>query len=308
MDISRWLPMPILSVQKPPSGGCHPMSYRPSARRFWRPLILTLAGLGVAVLPTAALAATTGTRTTNAVLSAGKLSINSVGAAINISGKVAATLTGLLPAVTAAGSTNGGWNVTLGVSNLTFNGTWVAQGSALALTTATSNAFTDTVDGVAYIVTTGTITAGAGSFTYTSTDSADASGSGTAVASINNAVGTKGLTINFGTQAITSGSKYQIKVGTESASAISLNTSASGAGVITVSGNTAPTLLSNGTTVSGGGVASTSYGTAVKIASAAPLHGVGTYVITPGVNAATDAQSWAATYSAGLQYTIVTGP
>jgi len=286
------------------------MSYRPSARRFWRPLLLTLAGLGVALLPTAALAAATGTSTTNAVLSAGALSINSVGAGTNISGTVAATLTGLLPATTAADTTGSGagWNVTLGVSDLTFNGTWVAQGLAPALTTATSNAFTDTVDGVAYIVTTGTITAGAGSFTYTSTDSADASGSGTAVASINNAVGTKGLTINFGTQAITSGSKYQIKVGTQSASVVAFNTAATGAGVVTVSGNTAPTLVNNATVVSGGGVASTAYGTAVKAASAALNTGMGTYTITPGVNVATDANSWAATYSAGLQYTIVTGP
>jgi hypothetical protein len=175
------------------------------------------------------------------------------------------------------------------------------------LNTVTSGAFTDTVDGVTYTVTTGLITAGIGSFSYTSTDANDASGSGTSIIG-NTAIGTKGLTLNFGGQTIASGSQYRIHAGTQSSSAVSLNTGAGGAGVTITSGNTAPSLTNNGATLTGGGVSSSSYGTAVKFVSAATGNGMGTYVATPGVNVATDATSWAATYSAGLQYSIVSGP
>jgi hypothetical protein len=220
-------------------------------------------------------------------------------------------LNGDLPAVTLQDTTGSGagWNTTAAVSDLTYTGTWAAVGSATALTTATSNAFTDTADGVTYTVTTGTITAGIGNFTYTSTDAADPSGSSSlTVANTNNAVGTKGLTINFGTQNIASGSQYRIHAGTQSANAMALDTSASGAGVTTTAGNTAPTLTGNGNPLSGGGVSQTSYGNATKFVTATVGTGMGTYVATPGVSVSTDATSWAATYTAGVQYSIVTGP
>ena len=268
--------------------------------------------LGLLCVTTAgpAIASGSGTGTTNALLSGGSLAVTNVAGASTISGTVGNTIAGDLPAVTLQDNTGtgSGWNATVGVSDLTYTGTWVAVGSAPALSPATSGAFTDTVDGVTYTVTTGVIAAGIGSFTYTSNDANDASGSGTSAATTNNAVGTKGLTINFGIQSPVTGSQYRIKVGTQSASAMSLNTGAGGAGVTTTSGNTAPTLVNNGSALSGGGVSSSSYGTAVKFVSAAVGNGMGTYVATPGVNVATDATSWAATYSAGLQYSIVSGP
>lgn len=255
-------------------------------------------------------AGSSGTGTANASLLAGSLAVTNVAAATTISGTLGSTITGDFPAVTLKDSTGSGagWNATVGVSDLTYTGTWSAVGSASALTTSGSGAFTDNVDGVTYTVTSGGIVAGVGSFTYTSNDSNDASGSGSSLLLTNNAVGTKGLTINFGALTISSGSQYRIQVGTQSNSAVSLDTAAGGAGVSTMTGNTAPTLTNNGAGLTGGGVSSSSYGTAVKFTSAAVGNGMGTYVATPGVNVATDATSWAATYSAGLQYSIVSGP
>ena len=286
-----------------------------STSQFSRPVakaatLLTVAGVALFGAAGPAFAGTSGTGTTNALLSAGSLSVTNVASATSISGTVAGTMSGDLPAVTLQDTTGSGagWNTTAAVSDLTYTGTWGAVGAAPALTTATSGAFTDTADGVTYTVTTGTITAGVGTFTYTSTDAGDASGSGTSLATTNNAVGTKGLTINFGTQSISSGSQYRIHAGTQSASAMSLDTAAAGAGVTTTAGNTAPALTGNGTSVSGGGVSQSSYGSAVKFVTASVGNGMGTYVATPGVSIATDATSWAATYSAGVQYSIVTGP
>ena len=268
--------------------------------------------LGLLCLTTAApaIASGSGTGTANASLLGGSLAVTNVAGASTISGTVGNTIAGDLPAVTLQDNTGtgSGWNATVGVSDLTYTGTWAAVGSATALGNTASGPFTDTVDGVTYTVTTGAIALGIGAFTYTSNDANDASGSGSALATTNNAVGTKGLTINFGVQTLASGSQYRIRVGTQSASAMSLNTGAGGAGVTTTSGNTAPTLVNNGSALSGGGVSSSSYGTAVKFVSAAVGNGMGTYVATPGVNVATDATSWAATYSAGLQYSIVSGP
>ena len=273
--------------------------------------VATVGGLALFAAAGPALAGTSGSGTTNALLGAGSLSVTNVAAATTINGTVGGTMTGVLPAATLQDTTGSGagWNTTAAVSDLNYTGTWVPVGSATGLTTATSGAFTDTADGVTYTVTTGTITLGVGTFTYTSNDAGDPTGSGNViVAGTTTGVGTKGLTINFGTQTITSGSQYRIHAGTQSASAMSLDTSASGAGVTTTVGNTAPTLTGNGTSVTGGGVSQTSYGSAVKFVTAAVGNGMGTYVATPGVSIASDASSWAAGYTAGVQYSIVTGP
>lgn len=282
-------------------------------RRFARNTLVAAAlGLVGVLGPAGAAAAATSTGTANATTTSGSLSI---GTTTNetISVPVAGTGNGILPSAVWSDSTGtgDGWNGTVAVSDLSYTGSWVAQGSATALTTATSGAFTATQDGVEYSVTTGTITSGAGSYTWTSTDTTDsAGGSGTAVASTANAVGTQGVTIDFGTQSLTSGFVYVIKVGTQSASAFSLDTAATGASVTAVSGttSTAPAFVGNGTTVSGGGVASTAYGTAVKFVSAALNTGMGSYTVDPGAQVNADASSWAATYTASAQYSIITGP
>jgi hypothetical protein len=196
------------------------------------------------------------------------------------------------------------------VSDLTYTGTWATLGSSTALLVATSSPFADTADGVTYTVTTGVITSGAGTFSYTSTDAADRSGSGTATASTNSVVGNEGLTINFGIQSLASGSQYRIRAGTQSASAFSLSSSASGAaitpGVGTVSPS--PAFIGSGSTIPGGGPASAAFGASVGFLSAAPGTGEGTYTVVPGVALSTDSNSWAQTYSASVQYTIASGP
>ena len=266
--------------------------------------------LVAALVPAGAAFAATGTAT--ATTTSGSLSIGTT-TPHTISVPVAGTGNGILPSAVWADSTGtgAGWNGTVAVSDLAYTGSWVAGGSATALTTATSGAFTGTQNGVEYTVTTGTITSGAGSYTWTSTDTTDsAGGSGTAVASTANAVGTMGITVDFGTQSLTSGFVYKIEAGTQAASAFSLDTAATGAGITAVSGttSTAPTFAGNSTTVSGGGVGSTTYGTAVKFVSAALNTGMGSYTVDPGAQVNADPSSWAATYTAGVQYSIVTGP
>ena len=282
------------------------------ARRLTRRGALLAAGTAVAVTGIAgpASAGTSGTGTATVAFASGGLNVVAVAPTSAVAGTVGGSATGLLPAVTLQDATGSGagWNATVAVSDLTYTGTWSAVGVAVPLLTATSGPFTDTVDGVTYTLTTGTVTNGAGSFTYTSNDPADPSGSGTAVAATANAVGTKGVTVNFGVQSLTAGSQYRIKVGTEPSSAIALDTSAVGAAVVTTLGNTAPSLTGNGTVVAGGGTGAAAYGSPVKFATAAVGTGMGTYVVTPGVTVAGDSVSWLGPYSAGVQYSIVSGP
>lgn len=279
-------------------------------RRSRRYLALfgAIALASVALPMTSALAATSGTGTTSTSLTSGSLSVGSVGSATTLTGTVAGAAAGTLPSVSMTDSTGtgDGWNGTLGVSDLTYTGLWAPVGGATALTTTTSGAFTGTVDGVEYVVTANTILSGAGGYSWTSTDSADPSGSGTAVAATANPVGL-GITINFGTQSPAAASEYVIKVGTQSATALSLDSAAGS--VTTTSGNTPPVLVNTGAVVTGGGVGATAYSsTAIKWVSAALATGMGTYSLVPGVSVASDVTSWAATYTAGLQYSIVTGP
>ncbi|MHB8452007.1 MAG: hypothetical protein ACYDAQ_16405 [Mycobacteriales bacterium] len=272
--------------------------------------VAVTAGLLVLAAPMAAFAGSTGTVSTS--LTGGSLSVVSV---TNPSSPIAATVagsgSGLLPEVQVADTTGtgDGWNTTVAVSDLTYTGTWVAQGGATPLTTATSAPYSDTLDGITYTVVAGSIALGVGSFTYTSTDAADASGSGTAAASTAVAVGTKGLTINFGTQTVSSGSTYVIHAGTQNASALMVDTSASGAVVTLVSGSSLmPTLVGGGTTITGGGVASNAYGSAVKVVDAAVGYGMGTYTASPGATFTSDINSLAGSYTAGVEYTIASGP
>ena len=274
---------------------------------------MTVAVVAVVGVLAPAGAAFAATGTSSATTTSGSLSIGTT-TPETISVPVAGAGSGILPSAVWADSTGtgDGWNGTVAVSDLSYTGAWVPQSPATALTTATSGAYTGTQDGVEYTVTTGTITAGAGSYAWTSTDTTtgNPTGSGTAVASTANAVGTLGVTINFGTQSLTSGYVYVIKAGTQSASAFTLDTSATGASIAPVSGTTSanPAFVGNSTTVSGGGVASSSYGTAVKFVSAALNSGMGSYTVDPGAQVNADASSWASTYTAGVQYSIVTGP
>jgi hypothetical protein len=279
-------------------------------RRSRRILLVGAATLASVAAPlTSAFAATSGVGSTQLTITVGALSVGAVGSTTTLtSAAVGGTATGTLPSVVMSDTTDtgAGWNATVGVSNLTFTGSWAAQGSSPSLTTRTSGAFTDTQNGVQYVVTTGTITGGAGPFTWTSTDSDDsAGGSGATAASVASPIGTKGISINFGVQPIITGSVYTIKAGTQLATALSLST---GGSVTTIDGNTKPTLVAAGT-VTGGGAGATAYSASpLKMASAAIGTGMGTYSLVPGVSVVTDNNSWAGLYTAGLQYSIVAGP
>lgn len=266
--------------------------------------------LGVLAPATSAFAAT---GTSSATTTSGSLSIGAT-TPETISVPVAGTGNGILPAASWSDTTGtgDGWNGTVAVSDLTYTGTWAqTSGTTTALGSSTS-AFTGTADGVAYTVTVGTNTSSTSTpYTWTSTDPTDlAGGSGTATNGTAVEVGTTGLYINFASATTYSGVSYKIKAGTQSASAFSLDTAATGAGITAASGTTSadPVFVGNTTTVTGGGVGSTTYGTAIKFVSAALNTGMGTYTLDPGAQVTADASSWAATYTAGVQYSIVTGP
>jgi hypothetical protein len=46
----------------------------------------------------------------------------------------------------------------------------------------------------------------------------------------------------------------------------------------------------------------------IEFVSAAPDTGMGNYIVNPGVTFNADVNSWAAIYTANVQYSIVTGP
>jgi hypothetical protein len=280
-----------------------------------RALVLAFAS-GLALLASTGVAAASGTSTgtSSTSLTAGSLSI---GATTNktISVPVAGTGSGILPAAAWTDSTGSGagWNGTAAVSDFTYTGSWVQMSGTTTALASASSVFTGTGDGVEYTVTVGSGGSGTSTpYAWTSTDATDnAGGSGTATNGTAVEIGTKGIFINFASSTTyPSGAEYQIDAGTQSTSALSLDTSATGAGITAASGTTSadPAFVNGGTTVTGGGVGSTSYGTAVKVTASVVNTGMGTYTVDPGAQVNADASSWAATYTAGVQYSIVTGP
>jgi hypothetical protein len=273
----------------------------------------TFAALGL-MAPAAMAASSTGTSSTS--LTAGSLSIGST-TNETISVPVGGIGNGILPSAAWTDSTGSGngWNGTVGVSDFTYTGAWSqTSGTTTALSSSTSAAYGDTQDGVTYTVTVGSGGSTTSTpYTWTSTDSADkAGGSGTATNGTAASIGTKGITILFASgTTYPSGAVYTIHAGTMPSSALSLDTAASGAAVTAGSGTTSPnpTWVNNATTVTGGGVGPTNYSsTAVKFVSAAVNTGMGTYTVNPGVQVNADPSAWAQTYTAGVQYSIVSGP
>jgi hypothetical protein len=265
------------------------------------------------LIPAGAAFAATGTSSTSTT--SGSLSIGST-TSHTISAPVGGTGTGILPSAAWSDSTGtgDGWNATVALSDFTYTGSWKqTSGTTTSLSSSTS-AFAGTNNGVEYTVTVGSSGSGTSTpYSWTSTDPTDKAGATGLTATNGTAVevGTNGLYINF-TSGTTyaSGTAYEIKAGTQSASALSLDTSATNAAITASSTTTStdPTFAGNSTTVSGGGPGSTAYGTAVKFVSAALNTGMGTYTVDPGASVTADLSSWTATYTAGVQYSIVTGP
>lgn len=250
---------------------------------------------------------------------AGSLSIGTTTSA-TITAPVGGTGSGILPYAVWTNSTGNGtaWHASVAVSDLTYTGSWAqVSGTTTPLATVTGT-YTGTADGVEYTVTVTsatTATTHKTGYKWTSNASSTASnksGTGTATAGSAVAIGTKGVEIEFAASTTyPATAEYRIKVGTEPASAFSLDTSATGAGIAAAGGTTsaAPVFVNSGTTVSAPAtVALNSYGTAVDFMTAAQGTGMGSYTVKPGVSVTLDPQSWAASYKAGVQYTIATGP
>ena len=220
-------------------------------------------------------------------------------------------MSGLLPTAVWSDATGSGygWNGTVAVSDFTYTGAWTNTGSPLV--DATSGAYTGTQDGVVFTVDATGISNGAGSFTWSSTASTNSTGSGTAVASIATVLDTQGVSINFGTATETPGTLFELQAGTQASSALSLLSSAVGAGATVEDGSLSapPALVSAEATVSGPSTGpAEGYGAAIKFVAAAANTGMGSYTVNPGVSFTADQNSWANLYTANVEYSIVTGP
>jgi len=276
-------------------------------------LVVACLALAASLIPTTSAFATTNAIATTTT-TPGSLAIGTT-TPETITVPVAGTGNGILPSASWSDTTGtgDGWNGTVALSDFTYTGSWKqTSGTTTALGSATS-AFTGTGDGVEYTVTVGPgATTSSTPYTWTTNDSTDsAGGSGTATNGTPVEIGTRGIYINFASgTSYASGDAYQIDAGTLSSSALSLDSSASGASITPSSSTTSanPTFVNSGTTVVGGGVGSTTYGTAVKFVSASVGTGEGTYTIDPGASVSSDSNSWAASYTAGVQYSIVSGP
>jgi len=286
-------------------------------RRHHRLGAKALAGAGALLLGVLAPAgvAFAATSSTSAAVDAGSLSVSTSGYPPTISVPVGGDYTGQLPTAEWSDTTGSGdgWNGTVAVSPLSYTGSWTqTSGAATALGNSSfGGAFDGLADGITYTVTVGSGGSGTSTpFTWTSNDPTDkAGGSGTATNGTAKEVGTKGITIDF-TSGTTypEGATYTIDAGTQSLDALSLDTAA---GTVTAQGSTTsadPTLTGNGTTIVAGGPSQTDYGNAVTFVTAATGTGMGTYDVYPGVKVTADDSSWAATYTAGVEYSIVSGP
>lgn len=274
-------------------------------------LVLAAFGAGPA-----ALAATSGSGTTSASILGGSLSVSNVGTMSALAPAIGGTATGALPSAQWADDTGtgDGWNGTVAVSPLNYTGSWVAGPGSTALASSGAGTYAGTADGVEYTVK--VTTGGLGSvvaFSYTSSDPTDASGTGTASTTGTASVGTHGLSINFSiTSTYSVGNTYTVLCGTQSASALTVDTAAATTITSTNTTSPPPTYVNNGATINAGSTVGTvNTSGAVKVLSAAlgqGASGTGYYTAAPGVQIAADSNSWAKTYTGTLTYSIVSGP
>ncbi len=272
--------------------------------------------IAVAMPAAASFAATTANSTQNLTVTAGTLSVGSTTPS-TITAVVGATGTGALPSALWSDETGSGngWNGTIQTSDLVYTGAWQGSAAATDLVTTASTPFTAYTNGILYTVTVGPSTAPS-TITYTSTDPSDPSGTvSTSIAAGTYAVGKDGLNIQIKTATV--GDVFTLKAGTQSDNAITLaNTAASitpysslYTGVPTFYASNASANLPGGAKLTAPATASNSaLGNAVKFVTAGVNSGMGSYTVVPGATIAADINSWAATYTANIQYNIVTGP
>jgi YVTN family beta-propeller protein len=272
--------------------------------------LIATAGAAVALamlVPSAAYASTSTSSQQTLAVQAGTLFVSNTTPA-NITAQVDGTGSGALPSAEWGDLTGSGdgWQGSIAASNFIYTGNWAPVGSAPALSSDTSAGYTGTADGDTYTVTVSSVSGSTIDFTYSSTNGA--SGTGTATAGTAADVGTNGLTITFSTSATyAAGDAYQIEVGSQNPSAMTLADSSSSATITPYDGatSTPPAYVNATATVKGGG---STYGTAVPFLSAAQDTGMGEYTVSPQAKVTTDLNSWAANYTSNVQYTISSGP
>jgi len=263
---------------------------------------------GLVSIAAPAFASTTATGNETLALNAGALSVSILGGG-DLSGVVAGTATGELPLATMSDTTGtgAGWNTTIALSEFSYTGSWAAPatggGTIGDLSSTSGGAYTGSHDGDIYTVS---VTAASDTASWVSTYS-------TTVTSFTITPGTanvlhNGVSITFAKTPTATGS-FVLDVGVQPNSAVALDTSAGT--VVAQKGTTSanPTLQNSGVTVTAAGVSSTpnSAGAVVAV-SAAVGTGMGSYTVAPGATVTTDPNSWAATYSANAEYSIVAGP
>jgi hypothetical protein len=258
--------------------------------------------------PSSAGAVTSGTGTDTLTVTAGTLSVASVGTAsfaVTLgSGNVTTAATNLNAATYADTTGSGaGWNGTLALQQFVNTQTWVATGTAL--TSTASGVYNATLANVFYTVA---VTADGGTTVGVSWSGTE-TGSGTATKGTAFTIGTHGITILFqsGTTFLTS-DRYNMKADVLATNALVMATGGTcTAQGTTTAGTNLPTLTNTSATVTGGTY--NTYGTAVKVITAAVNAGLGTFICTPKATITVDSNgTWASAYTATAQYSIVTGP
>jgi len=278
-------------------------------RRFALPSLgvtVLLAG-SLALVSSAAYASPSATAPQTLAVQPGTLFVSNTTPA-NITAPVDGSGSGTLPTA-LWGDTTGtgdGWQGSVAASNFVYTGQWTPTGSAPALGSSSSASYTGSADGDTYTVSVTGVSGSTISFSYSSQNGATGTGTATAGTAAN--VGTNGLTITFSSSATYStGDEYQIQVGSQNKDALTLYNQSSSASISPYEGSTStpPSFLNELATLPGGG---NTYGTAVPFLDTNIYDGMGEYKVTPAAIVDTDINSWAATYTGKIQYTIASGP
>lgn len=282
-------------------------------RKFTRrPALLAgalITAAGAMAFTPMAWAATSGTGTTTLTVSAGGLSVSSVGSS-TVTSPIGVAGTGTLGSGDWADATGtgAGWNGTVAVSPLTYTGAWSTVSGTDALGSTASGAYTGTADGIWFKVSVTSASSTSVSFSYTSNYTGDTSGNGSAStvsgSDLVGPVGTEGVTISFTAAGpYSSADSYEIQVGRQNNLMAFSDT---GGAPITSTGTTSPAPVYNLATDT-----QNITSTGLKFLEAAPLTGMsgtGYYTAAPGVTFTPDSNSWAASYTGTVTYSIISGP
>jgi hypothetical protein len=274
--------------------------------KFVLPGVAVLSLLAGMVTVTSPAYAASASAPLDAAVQAGVISILSSSPA-NISVPVDSTGTGSLPSAVwsdATGSGNG-WEGYVAASDFSYTGAWTPNNSSPALASSSAGSYIGTNDGDTYTLDISGVSGSTISYSYTST--AGATGTGTATAGTASSVGTNGVTITFSSsQTYAVGDSYQVQLGTQNSAAITLEDQSSHASITPHTGSNAPPLFMNQTASITG--APGTYGGAVPFLSSSAGTGMGQYGVAPWIGVSTDVNSWAATYTSNVEYTIASGP